>query len=367
MSEPTPSPDLKSQTQTGFLSLQLVTQACHAVANTVFVPLTPKPDWFDGLKTNLDAAQIVANDWINNIAPALTASVPQTVLDYGSTYQALSAQIVSICTANPDAKGSDNQYVIQVHELLAALLDQADQILGTVDTSKSQLLTWGQRLQTAHNDLASGASSIQNAEVGLASDVDKMNLAIKSLNATIEGLQEEIMYAEIAVGVGIFLGVVALALAFVSGGASLLVGGVAVGAIVGGAIEWAKFQAEVNSDFADIAADQQEMAADKVQITALQGLAMASNQAVSNMGLAESYLSDFRTSWQGFHDDLQAVINDLTLADQALSTLLEMAFSNSALNEWKLAVEFATQLQQTPITMPSTQMDMAGNITSQAA
>jgi hypothetical protein len=367
MSDPAPQPVLQSQTQRGFLSLQLITQACQAVANTVFVAPVPKPSWFDALQLNLDAAQAAANDWINHIAPTVTASVPQAVLDYGSTYQALSGQIVSICNANPMAKGATNPFVIQVQELIQALLDQAKQILDTIDATSTRLEAWGETLQTAHNNLATGAASIQNAEVALQTDVTNMNTAIASLNTTIAALNKELMDAQIAVGVGIFLGVVGLALAPVSGGASLLVGGIGVAAIIGGAVEWSKIQSQINSDFSQISADQQEKSADQAQIVALQGLSTASDQAVSNAALAKSSLSDFRSSWSGFHDDLTDVINNLTTADQELSTLLQEAFTNVALNDWNLAVAFATQLQQTSISVPTTQMDMDGNITGQAA
>lgn len=367
MSDPTPQPALQSKTQKGFLSLILITQACHGVLNTTFTAPDPKPSWYDALSTHLDDAKTVARDWVDNIAPSVTASVPQAVLDYGTTYQAITAEIVSICQANPNASGADNQYVKQVQQLIGGLLGQITEILATVDTTSAQLKAWGDRLQTAHDNLSSGASSIQNAEVALQSDIDAMNTAIQNLNDTITQLNKYMMDAQIAVGVGIFLGVVALALAPVSGGASLVVGAVAVAGIVGGAVEWSKFQSEINSDFQQIAADQVEKSSDQAQIVALQGLATSANQAVGNMVQAESSLSDFRTSWAGFHDDLQGVINDLTKADKALSTLLEMAFTNAAANEWQRAIDFATTLQGTQINMPTAQMDMDGKITSQAA
>lgn len=367
MTDPAPQPLLQSKTQKGFFSLQLVTQSCHAVLNTQFVAPDPKPGWFDALKQHLDDAKTVATDWIDNIAPAVTASVPQTVLDYGTTYQALTQEIVSICTANPNASGADNQYVKQVQSLIEGLLQQIVEILATVDTTGKQLKDWGDSVQKAHDALNSGAASIQSAEVALQTDIEAMDSAIANLHSAIDQLNKYLMDAQIAVGVGIFLGVVAIALAPVSGGASLVIGAVGAAGIIGGAIEWSKLQSEINSDFSQIAADQQEKSADQVQIVALKSLGMASTQAVSNMEQAESALSDFRTSWAGFHDDLQGVINDLTKADKALSTLLQEAFTNAAANEWALAVSFATTLQQTKVENPSASMDMNGQITGQAA
>ena len=67
-----------SSTASGFASLQIVTASCHGVLNTQFIPPSPKPSWFDDLNAKLDAAKVLANQWIDDIAPKLTASVPAT-------------------------------------------------------------------------------------------------------------------------------------------------------------------------------------------------------------------------------------------------------------------------------------------------
>lgn len=367
MTNPLPGPVLQSQTQKGFLSLQLITQSCHAVLNTQFVTLDPKPSWFDTLKKNLDDAQAVATDWIDNIAPAVTASVPQTLLDYGTTYQAITEEIVSICTANPNASGADNLYVKQVQSLIEGLLQQIVEILATVDTTGKQLKDWGDRLQKAHDALDSGTDNIQRAESSLQTDIDAMNTAIASLQSKISRLNTKMMYGQMGLGVGLFVLVVGIALTPVSGGAGMAVGAAGLAGIVLGSVAWGVFQSEINDDFSKIAADQTEKDADKAQIVALKSLGMATTQAVSNMARAESALSEFRTSWAGLHDDLQGVINDLTNADKALSTLLQEAFTNAAANEWAMAVSFATALQQTEVESSVVSMDMNGQITGQAA
>lgn len=100
--------NLQQQTQTSFLSLNLITQACHGILNTNFTPPTPKPIWFDDLSAKLDAAKTLAKDWIDNLGPEITGGVPLQVINYGVTYAALAGQIQSIVTAHPDASGANN-------------------------------------------------------------------------------------------------------------------------------------------------------------------------------------------------------------------------------------------------------------------
>ena len=176
---------LNEKTQKGFVTLTLITQACHGVLNTTFVAPDPKPPWYDDLLTKLDAAKVVAADWINNLAPEVTSSVPVAVINYGTTFDALCTQIRSIADAHPDAQGKDNPYVIQVNALVGALIGQVNLIISSVDGAGVKLKGWGIKVQTAHDDLAKGAVNIQSAEVALQGDIDKMNNAINTLRDTI--------------------------------------------------------------------------------------------------------------------------------------------------------------------------------------
>ena len=60
--------------------MHIVTTACHAVLNTQFIAPEPKPDWFDDLSGKLDAAKVLANEWIDDIATDMTASIPTSVM-----------------------------------------------------------------------------------------------------------------------------------------------------------------------------------------------------------------------------------------------------------------------------------------------
>lgn len=45
--------DLNQKTQTSFMTLHIITSACHALLNTTFIAPSPKPSWFDDLLMGL--------------------------------------------------------------------------------------------------------------------------------------------------------------------------------------------------------------------------------------------------------------------------------------------------------------------------
>ena len=46
------------------------------------------------LNKSLDGAKVLAHDWVDNIAPKMTASIPTHLIDYGTTYQAVTDEIM---------------------------------------------------------------------------------------------------------------------------------------------------------------------------------------------------------------------------------------------------------------------------------
>ncbi|MDD1015697.1 alpha-pore-forming cytotoxin MakA [Pseudomonas rubra] len=351
---------LQNNTQSSFLSLNLITQACHGVLNTNFTAPSPKPSWFDDLSSKLDAAKATAQDWIDNLAPEITGGVPLQVINYGSTYSALSAQIQQIVQAHPDASGADNMYVKQVNQLVDALVQELTAVLKNADATSKKLTDWGDKMQKSHDDLTSGAANIQSAEADLQGDINKMNEAIKALNQTIANENKAIAASAGAIGLGILLTVVGIALAPETGGASLLVAGTGGLLVVGGAVTWGIMQKKINDQFDEIAKDQKELGNDQRQMVALQGLASSTSQAATYITTSTSALSDLRTSWNVFEGELSYVSEELKKAEGSLSTILQGAFTAAASKEWDDATTFAQQIAGAPVKLATANMPMDG-------
>ncbi|KFX05908.1 hypothetical protein KP22_08595 [Pectobacterium betavasculorum] len=353
---------LKNKTQNAFLTLNLITQACHGVLNTTFVPPQPKPSWYDSLSSKLDEAQANASDWINNLAPDITAGVPLAVINYGSDYAAFSQRIQDIANAHPDAVGANDPNVKQVAELISALQEQVTSMLNNADDTAQKLKTWGEKMQKSHDALTSGASDIQSAETDLQNDVAKMNQAIKTLHDIIAAENIALAASIGATFLGLILAVIGILLIPETFGAGATLCGAGGLISLGGSIGWGIMQGKINDNFNEIAQDQKELDSDKQQIVALQGLALASKQAVTYINTATSALSDFRTSWTVFEGELQGVADKLALAESSLAIIVQETFSDAADSEWVLATNFAQQLSSLPVSVPKANMNMDGTI-----
>ncbi len=344
----TTTTDQNNQTvASGFASLRIVTTSCHGVLNTSFTAPSTKPDWFDDLDSKLAQAKVLANQWIDNIAPDMTASIPAHVINYGTTYSALSAQIVELLDKDPTAKGKDNTTIQEAFALISALHSAVDSIVQEVETTETQLKTWGDSMQTAHDDLFNGAANIQSAETDLQADIDAMNTAISGLKAQIDAENKAIAAGAAAIGIGILALVAGIALAPETGGTSLIVAGIGGAAIIGGAVDWGVMQAKINKQFSEIADDQKEIAADQRQLVALQGLSLSASSAISSIAVATQALSDVKTMWSLFKSELQGTMSKLDQADEELMAIVNKAYVLAAQKEWDLATQFAQNLANT--------------------
>lgn len=340
----TAASNTNDKTASGFASLQIVTTSCHAVLNTQFIAPSPKPSWFDDLSGKLDSAKVLANQWIDDLAQKMTASIPSHVIDYGTTYSALTDQIVQLAKANPNAKGKDDPTVQEVLALVQGLHDSVASIITEVESTQGQLKTWGDGMQKAHDDLFTGAANIQSLQTDLQSDIDKMNNAIKGLQEMIDGENKAIAAGAAAIGIGLLALIAGIALAPETGGASLIVAGIGGAAIIGGAVDWGVMQAKINSQFSEIAKDQKEKADDQRQLIALQGLSLAANSAITSIATATNALSDVKVMWTVFQNELQGTLDKLNNTNENLAAIVDEAYVLAAQNEWNLAVQFAQQL-----------------------
>ena len=345
---------------TSFTSLRIVTTSCHGVLNTTFTAPDTKPDWFDDLDAKLAAAKVLANQWIDDIAPDMTASIPAHVINYGTTYAALTDQIVELLDQDPTASGKDNTTIQQAFALMSALKTSVSSIITEVEATETQLTTWGDNMQTAHDDLFDGAANIQSAETDLQTDIDSMNSAIDGLKAQIDAENKAIAAGAAAIGIGVLALVAGIALAPETGGASLIVAGIGGAAIIGGAVDWGVMQSKINDQFDEINKDQKQISSDQQQLVALQGLSLSANSAISSIATATQALSDVKTMWTLFQDELQGTLDKLDQADEELMAIVDKAYILAAQKEWNLAAEFAQKLTDTSYDVESKTVSMDG-------
>jgi hypothetical protein len=347
-------------TSSGFASLQIVTGACHGVLNTQFIAPTPKPVWFDALNKDLDGAKKLAHRWIDDIAPSMTASIPGHVIDYATTYKALSDEIIDLLTKNPNAKGKDNPIVKQVFELIETLHDSIQPIIDDIEATQRSLTEWGKEMQKSHDDLFTGAANIQSAQIDLQVHIEKMNSAIAGIKDKIQTENIIVAGGAATLAIGLTVAVAAVAFAVATGGAGLfVVAGIAGLAAIGGGVTWGVMQAEINNKFAEIAEDQKKIADDQRQLVALQGLSLSASMAVTSIATATRALSDVKVLWTFFKDELAGTMAKLNNTNVELSAVVNKALVRAAQREWDEAVTFAKQLVGAPVTVEVRSIPMA--------
>ncbi|AEY67471.1 HBL/NHE enterotoxin family protein [Clostridium sp. BNL1100] len=354
--------DRQQKTQSSFLAINLITAQCHAILNTQFTPPEHKPTWFDDLKSKLDDAKVVAKEWIDDIAPEVSASIPAQVIDYGATFNACVDTIHDLYSKNPTASGADDPTVLEAKTIMQALAAEVDTRHKNIESMEDKLKQWGDKMQVAHDNLQSGASNIQKTIIDLETDIKKMNTSIQANEAAIEELNKQLVYAEVAVAVGIFMLVAGVALTVATAGTAAVVsGGIAVlgaAAIIGGAVTWGVLQNKIDNDYSAIADEQKEKSDDHQQIVALQGLSSASTATISAIQMSTSTLSDFKTTWKLFGDELQAVIDKLNNGAAMSSIIMEKVMTDAAKNEWDDAVELAKELASAKVTVEVNSLPM---------
>lgn len=354
---------VQQSTQSSFLATTLITAQCHAILNTQFTPPEVKPDWFDDLSAKLDTAKSVAREWVDDIGPSVSASIPSSVINFDATFQASIDAVHELYKQDPTARGKDNPTVQQASEIMKNLSGEVGSIEGTIKDMNGKLSAWGDKMQAAHDELVTGASSIQKTIIDLQTDIQSMDTAIANNRAAIEKLSQDLVYAQVAVGVGIFMLVAGVALTVATAGAAAVVaGGVAalgVAAIIAGAVTWGVLQHQIDDDYGKIAQEQKQKSADQQQIVALQGLSTASSLVVTAIETSTKVLSDFETTWTVFGNEVQDVIDKLNSGASMDSIIMEKVMSDAAKNEWDDAVELAKQLASAKVQVEQKSLEPA--------
>lgn len=332
-------------------ALTLVTACCHGVVNTNLIKPEPVKDkdkfkWFDEVKAKLDASKTVASDWIDNVVVPIQSDIPASVITFDNQFQTSTDYVIDICKKHPHMKKGDAEFD-DVNEILNALMQTInDDILLSIDNSRKALKDWGDSLQKAHNELSGKIQVIQNAEVDISTEIDRLNTSIDALNNMISTETTLVGVGAGLVGVGVFVAVVGVAL--IATGVGTVVGGIVTGVgavmVIGGAVTWGVMQGKIDKQYKEIADKKKEIAADKQLLASLKGIEVGTSQAVGYMETALSALDEVRTTWEGFYKVISDTVKELDKAEKSAVVVLKSLFTEAAQKQWKDAHEIAQKL-----------------------
>lgn len=338
-----------------FASVRQITDSCFAIRNTLFNEIQPKPDWYDGLNCKFNKVKELANEWINDISIAVTATIPSSVISFVPVFDASCEAITSI-TRNKKGELSANELAV-VRQILVRLATQTDEISENVNYYarmdehnyvKGKLADWEADMSNAGLDLKSGKDNIQNASSALASDIIDFQTSIDSLNREIIEYQTYIGLGAGLVGAGITIGVAGGALCCVFpiiGGIALAIG---ISTLIGGAVTWGVFQDKINKANRKINEYAQKKNRASATIISLGSLASGVDTAVNAAEIASKNMTDFAASWVTFGNSLKQTIKAIDSGTRdTMAELLNMDL-NTAQKNWKNAEDYAKRLLEAP-------------------
>lgn len=353
--------DLKQPLTDHVNSNQRVLVYCNAIVNTVISPPTPnaQANWYHPFMQNLATAQTHATSYITTLGPTFWSTIPNLVITYGQSYQNGLTYVQQTCKtaegASRDLTTAELQNIKAVFQQLDSQLTalmgaEGDSVLNaaaapTLKGVSSDLAAFTTNLISDNKNLTTGQNSAAS-EVGLLnSDETTMQGNITNLNTEIQAYDKIIMESEIGIGVSIFITVIGIALAPVSGGASLVVTGVGVAGIAGSIAGTVVYSGKVQADQDKIAQDQSEIDTDKQQVNALNGIISTMSTLSGHNADAQNAVESMLDTFGGLQKETQTTINDLTGVDSsaALGIIQELNIQ-AALDAWDNAVTLAQNI-----------------------
>ncbi len=337
-----------------FASVRQITDSCWGIRNTLFNSVTPKPVWYDGLNEKFGTVKHYANDWIDNIAIAVTSTIPSSVIDFVPTYSASADAITAITQRSPGSLSSSD--LNAVRDILTRVVTKVDSISANVDQyaklengkPTGRLVTWQKNMSDASLDLKSGSANIQSAASDLTTAIQGYNSEIDSLKSDIDYYNKLVATGAGLVCGGIFVGIVGAALCFafpVVGGIVLAIG---VAMLIGGAVTWGVYQKRINDANAKILEYKSKITESNHTLLALNTLSSSVDLAVSNAESAVKNLTNFASSWVTFGTSLKSTLASLQQGgEEAVGALVDLDME-IAKGYWLDVKDYATSLMNSP-------------------
>jgi hypothetical protein len=337
-----PADSQKTATQ-GFLALHAVTSACVGIRNSYLTAPTPAPAWFAGLDSSMQAARLHAGNWVDTMAPKITANIPSQILSFGAVFVASTKDILDILNEAAQGGGLTDAMKNDISGDIDDLKYDIKKIKNEMDDLSSQMSQFVTTLERDHAALFKGASSIQAAEADLQETITRCNDDIAALQADISSIRSQLLASELSLGPGIFLIAIGIAVVPVSGlaGGLTIGGGVITTAVAGGfAGHYAK---QISDDQAAIWNDQNTIADDKKQLVALNSLSTVVSSAMDCINDAISNLAAVRSMWDQYDQMLATISNQLQQSGGDNITV-DQLYLGQAQKHWNDMVTFAENL-----------------------
>ena len=306
----------------------------------------PAPDWFTKLVADFTVAKTHAGTWAG-IEAEMTSTLPQQLIDYGNLFTAATGDIVTLLTNDKFKPSADDAKTIaDTLTQVCAQLTANGQAIGDLHT-RFNVFSAGCATDLA--TLVSGNNEIQKALNLEQQDVDRINGLIAQTNADIATDQMAVEAAAIAAGVGLFVGVAAMALGAETMGLGFFVGCFILAGAIAALGTMAAYMVKLGKAQSELIDEQDSLGQDQQIIVALQLLQNTVTGLVTQNKAVADALDAINDWFAGLSAKMNSVIADMQKAENYeaqsfwLMVKVEVDAGNAA---WAQLINFATLYQQ---------------------
>lgn len=338
------------------VSYQSITLAAISLQQSQFFPEPTPPQWMTTLSTNLDAAQVVATDWLINNGPTVISNIPYYFVNYGTSMQVVAKTINAPATTQAQAiqllqwlsnkisaipeqekamysllSSFVTKFTAPKAEIDAALLQANNEI----QTDQAQTLVLQNQISALYQDISSETVKASNGMTSVISSGASLSVGLLSFSY--------------AAAVGSVIGPVGVVLGVV----------VAVGGLTIGAITNAINEQKIADNLAQIKTLQLSLLQENQSIAILQNITTMLN----NLDVAIAGIKGAMDSSQIWVDE-KAKLNDAIIALQQykgndFQSLEALSSFQDAAVAWNSIGTMGLNLQKAVTGMPNIVLSIA--------
>lgn len=337
-----------------FASVRQITDSCFAIRNTIFNPVTPKPDWYDGLNGKFNSVKHYADQWLDDYSVVVTSTIPNSVMTYSPIFASRAEYLLSILSSGSGDLTADE--LATTRNVLTKMLDKSTPIYNDakqyarMENGKAvgKLIDWRSNMSAAGLELKSGTDNIQKAASSLQQEITEFKNEISSLKVDIAYYQKLVATGAGLVGGGIFIGTIGGGLCFafpVVGGIILALG---IAAVIGGSVVWGVYQKKINDANSRITELNTKLSERGKTLAALTTLSTSMDLAVDNAENAIKNMTDFSASWLTFGKSLENLIHSIDEGRAASDRDDIQIELRTSMRYWKQAENYSQKLLDVP-------------------
>lgn len=297
-------------------SLQALNSANIAIMKTTFPTQDFKEDWFNSTKRNYNIIKEYSIDWCTSIAPAITSSIPSSIIEFNPKFQFFSKEVIAVIDSS-SAKDEKKNLIIKNFD---ELLQNSERISNNFNEyscikdgkSVGTIPNWSNNILNACNDFNDNSDDIKNNRYkDIGEDIEKNNQINAAIEVEIKKYNNLIITGGVFVAGGATIGAIGYPLVFMNPVVGIATIGVGIGVAITGASLLGVYIERLKKKYKEKAEIDSKINYDRQLLSALQNLEHATKVFNNSYNVMMTNTTSFISSWNNISNNLNSVIQNL--------------------------------------------------------